>query len=76
MSEHIIIYFEKLADGINQLRSFRSGTGMPKYYTSELMNHSRGQMFKSVNELYKQLGEAEEVINQGFGRYQAKFFHA
>lgn len=62
MSEHIIINFEKLADGISQLHSLRSGTGMPQYYTSELMNHSRGQMFQSVNELYKQLGEAEEVM--------------
>ena len=58
----IQLEYIQLVVAINQLKQLKSGTGMCRYVTSDLINHSRGKMFNSVNNFHEQLCLVEKEM--------------
>ena len=47
---------------LQSLAELEKGTGYEQYYMTNLINHSRGKMFDSVNETYRKLGLIEDKL--------------
>lgn len=61
MSE-ICVNYDELTLAILELHFLEKGTGYSVYSTSNLINHSRGEMYDNINELYAKLMQIEEVL--------------
>ncbi|MBD5096184.1 MAG: hypothetical protein HDT40_04110 [Lachnospiraceae bacterium] len=58
----IKIDFDKLELSIACLNMLEKGTGYSLYCTSDLINHSRGKMYKKTNEFYEKLMSVEDTM--------------
>lgn len=58
----IKINYDELNFAILGLKVLEEGTGYSIYSTADFLNHSRGKMFNSTNEMYAKLMEIENVL--------------
>lgn len=72
----IKIEYEELLSAIIQLNEMQETTQYAVYPTSDFLNHGRGKMFDSTNELYKSLMYIEKELIDIIGKTKETLINA